>query len=221
MRWNNTCQGQQTMRGAIVMKSKNSFNQDHARTNLEDQLTVGDRILLWLLQHPYQRLEDVAQAMRMHSSSAHRYLAQFTEQRLVESVTPTPGLTSTRFFYFLTSRGIGAVARLLNAPPEQVASRWHANESNLLRLLPRLYTLAWLQDLINSLASPAPHALAFPGEDFALIRWHWMRDYQHLFVSKGRSMICHIDAALVLARSSPSIRDKPEDYYTAFVLIDP
>src|SRR5689334_14349826 len=141
------------------MKSACETRGEGLQADWEEQLTVGDRVLFWLLQHPYQRLEDVALAIGMHHSSAHRHLVQLTQKRLVESVKPTLGQTNTRLFYYLTQQGIERVARLLNTPPSQLARRWQVDESSLLRLLPRVYSLARLADLINGLILHAPAAL--------------------------------------------------------------
>src|SRR5579859_8155103 len=198
----------------------------------EGRAPIAERILQWLLVHPYQRLDDLALATGRHPSSICRQLDTLCRQGLIESVKPTLGLTRSRLCYYLTAQGISAAATSLKVAPDLAARKFHADEKSLLRSLPRLHVLTMTQDLINNLVSHAPHALAYPGDVQTRIRWHWVREYQQRFVAKGKSMHCSIDAVLLLARfpiaeTSDSEPSKPEsamgqeDYYSAFILSDP
>src|SRR5579859_2279924 len=107
-------------RGGLNMPRALKERQNAGVEALEGENLVRKQILMWLLQHPYQRQEDVALAIKKHPSSAYRHLAYLTEQGLVESVKPTLGVTNTRYFYYLTTPGICAVAHLLGMEPVSI-----------------------------------------------------------------------------------------------------
>src|SRR5579859_3299642 len=115
-------------------------------------LTIGyssrERILLWLLYYPYQRLEDLAVATGLHLASVHRQVVTLAANDLVESVKPSLGMARSCNFYYLTTAGIGEVANLVGIAPAQLANMWRVDERSLLHQLPRLHIQARLQDLI-------------------------------------------------------------------------
>jgi DNA-binding MarR family transcriptional regulator len=158
------------------------------------------QVLLWLLRHPFQRVEDITLALACHQATTYRHVAQYEHEGLIESVSPALGGRDTCRLYYLTSAGLAAVARHLRTSPAQLARVWGVDERGLLRLLPRLHALVSLQDLINGLVRYAPAALALPGGLRADITWNWRLDFERHFTFKNKAMTAHVDAVLVFRR---------------------
>src|SRR5579859_3674160 len=110
-----------------------------SRGGLRARYSTRERLLLWLLQYPYQRLEDLAVATGLHLASIHRQTAALTTAGFVECVKPSLGMARSCGFYYLTTSGLTEVAHLIGKSPSQLANMWHADERSLLRQLPRLH----------------------------------------------------------------------------------
>ncbi|GCE12514.1 replication-relaxation family protein [Tengunoibacter tsumagoiensis] len=174
-------------------------------------------ILLWLLQHPYQRGEDLALALGVHTTSLYRQMKMLKSQGYLESITPSLEQKKAAHLFYLTSRGIQAAAEHMQYPASVLAKRWQADEAGLRALLPRLGTLCRLQELINGLVADPPATLL--GEKKGPIQWHWRRQYRHSFLSKGKRHTVETDAVLVFQRSGATRNQST--YGCAFLLIDP
>lgn len=178
------------------------------------------KLLQWLLRYPFQRAEDWALALGVTTSTATRQINQCEHLGLVESVSPALGADSCRLFY-LSAQGLLAVAALEGAGAASLAACYGADERGLLRLLPRLHALVYLQNVVNALVARAPIALA-PGGTRKELNWHWRRDYQHAFTFHGKSVHCAADAVLVFHLHPHSLlwTEAEESYYSAFILLD-
>jgi hypothetical protein len=179
------------------------------------------KLLQWLLHFPFQRAEDLAIALGKKAiSTATRLLNQCERLGLVECVTPAIGADSCRLFY-LSAQGVRAAAAIEGADAASLAQAFGADERGLLRMLPRLHALMFLQNVVNALVARAPIALA-PGGARKELNWHWKRDYQHTFVFHGKPVHCAADAILVFHLHPRSLlwTEAEEGFYSAFILLD-
>lgn len=180
----------------------------------------GNKLLQWLLRYPFQRVEDWALALGVATSTASRQINQCEQLGLIEYVAPALGADSCRLFY-LSARGLLAVAALEGADAASLAASYGADERGLLRLLPRLHALMFLQNVVNALVARAPIALA-PGGTRKELNWHWRRDYQHTFTFHRKSVHCVADAVLIFHLHPHSLMwtEAEESFYSAFILLD-
>jgi hypothetical protein len=113
------------------------------------------------------------------------------------------------------------VAEREGSDPVTLARFWQADERHLLRLLPRLHQMAILQQIIHSLVSASPVALADAGRQ-AQIRFGWQREYRVHFEKRQQVMRCEADAVLVLRRqtSTPTPPGPVTEFFTLFVYLD-
>jgi DNA-binding MarR family transcriptional regulator len=198
--------------------------------DVEEGAPLSDRLLFYLLKHPLQRGADLAWVMSAHASAAtvQRHLIMLEAQGFVEHVRASV-YESRAQFYYLTTQGIEHLARLVGAAPDKLARMWSTNEAHLLRLLPRLPTIAALNDFLKSLLMHAPRMLAYPGGHPATIRWHWVLDYRHTFRAKNRRQhVIGVDASLVFTRSpqagettGESEEGQEGEYYQLLLFVDP
>ena len=178
------------------------------------------KLLQWLLRYPFQRVEDWALVMAVDHSTAARQIKQVEQLNLLECVSPSLGMDSSNL-YHLNDAGLVTVARLEQADPAALARAWGVDERGLLRLLPRLHALVYLQNVINGLVARAPIALA-PLESKMEVNWQWQRDYAHKFSSQHRAERCGADAMVVfhLHPMAQSWAKDQERWYGAFLLLD-
>jgi DNA-binding MarR family transcriptional regulator len=195
---------------------------DQCETSEEKKQPMGDitpSLLSWLLRHPLQRDNDLALAFQVHPTTVYRHLMCLVEKGLVEYCSPS-GETNRQRLYYLTQAGLLAATEQQAVSPTALARMWGADEAGLLRLLPRLTTLLTVQNVINGLVTHAPDILSYPNGVRASFSWHWRRDWQHRFVSKGRLVRCRADAVLLFHRSSPGRSAGPGEYYPLLLLAD-
>jgi hypothetical protein len=135
----------------------------------------SERILRWLHRYPLQRVQDLIVALSPweQRGAVYRRVAALHDLLLVEACE----MAGTRL-YHLSPRGL---ASCLGEPEPLPQER-----EKLVRLFPRLRVLLRVQDLVNSLVSGAPGALARAGHAPTLLRWNWLRDYAHRFQEKGQ-----------------------------------
>jgi DNA-binding MarR family transcriptional regulator/DNA-binding CsgD family transcriptional regulator len=198
--------------------------------DVEEGASLSDRVLFYLLKHPLQRSTDLTWAMSAHVSAAtvQRHLTTLEAQGYVEHVRASFS-ESRPYFYYLTTQGIEHLAQLVGAVPDKLARMWSANEAHLLRLLPRLSTIAALNDFLKSLLAHTPRILAYSGGRPATIRWHWVLDYRQTFrAKKRRQHVIGVDASLVFTRSQrlyETANDREEEqegeYYQILLFVDP
>ncbi len=188
-----------------------------ARRSPED---LGHRILLWLLRHSFQRVEDITLALGCHPATTYRYVAQYEQAGMIESITPALSIRDTCRLYYLSERGIQSVASHLRADPGALARFWGANERGLLRTLPRLHSLITLQNFINRLVKEAPGALAHPDGRRADLTWNWLLDYEHRFTYRGKTVSAHADAILLFQRTARDGAEESACYLPLWILLD-
>jgi DNA-binding MarR family transcriptional regulator/predicted transcriptional regulator len=192
-----------------------------AEEDIEEGASLSDRMLFYLLKHPFQRLNDLAlMAYPVHPSTISRHLAPLEEQGLVEYVRP---VISKAPCYYLTTRGIVHVARLVNAVPGKLAHMWQADEKHLLRQLPRLPVFMTLQTFLDDLLIEAPRQLTTPGKPPVSIRWHYIREYRHTWSVRSRRAQerCYVDAALIFSCHTSSTEEGARGYYQMLLFVDP
>jgi DNA-binding MarR family transcriptional regulator len=182
--------------------------------------TSGD-LLQWLLRYPYQRLDDLALVKAVDRSSISRQVAKLEQLGLVEWVHPPSLGSDICTLYYLTAAGIATVAALEQAEPAALARAWGADERSLLRLLPRLPALVYLQNVINGLIARAPVALAPPGSGLE-VNWQWHRDYAHRFSYHQRDFRCVADAVVVFhLHPMADVWARGESrWFCAFIVLD-
>jgi len=181
---------------------------------------TGIQVLLWLLRHPFQRVEDMTVALKVHPATVYRYLAQHEQTGRVESITPALGIRDTCRLYYLSAGGIATCAQVLHADPAQLARFWGVDERGLIRLLPRLHCLIALYTLINGLVKDAPAQLAYPGGSRSTLTWNWILDYDHRFLYRERPSRVAADAVLLFHRSANGRGGETESYYGMWLFLD-
>ena len=192
-----------------------------ASEDVEERGTLSERILFWLLKHPYQRLNDLAFALQVHTSTIWRHLILLKEQGLIESITS--GLVAPNrpeVLSYLTTHGIEHLSELVGTAPAQLAQMWQINEAELVHQLPQLQRTLRLQDVVQGLIAEAPRQLASSGGHPAVIRWHWQRNYHHTFERKGKQLQCRADAAVVFRRRSFEENEQDDSWHCFLLLLD-
>ncbi len=190
--------------------------------DVEERGPLADRVLFWLLKHPYQRGSDLSFVFQSSASTIWRQLQTLTQHAWVESVTAASTTTSRpEALYYLTTDGVKRVADLVGGvDPVNLARLWKVNEADLLHLLPRLPGYLPLQQIVLKLIEDAPRQLAYPGGYPAAIRWHWQRDYLHVFERKKKRMTLRADGAVVFRRRPlrEAMQKDPTDSWYCFLL---
>lgn len=193
--------------------------------DVEEGGPLADRLLFWLLKHPFQRVNDLSFVFQVHISTICRQLKMLTKQALVEAVNSTIAAPNRPdALYYLTTRGIERIADLVGGIDSVTLARmWQASENDLLHLLPRLHSSIPLQEMVQHLIADTPRLLAYPGGYPATIRWHWQRDYIHTFERKAKQLSCRADGAVVFRRR-PLQQGMPEEnaesWYCLFLFVD-
>lgn len=195
--------------------------------DVEERGPLADRVLFWLLKHPYQRGSDLAFVFQVDPSTVRRHLQALIQQTLVEVITPVNTI-ARRYpdvLYYLTTAGIKRVADLVGGTdPTKLARMWKVNEAALVQLLPRLASYLSLQKTVQELIADAPRQLAYPGGYPAAIRWHWQHDYVHAFERKKKQHSCRADGVVVFRCRPLKTRmqeDETEAWYCVLFLLDP
>ncbi|GHO49190.1 replication-relaxation family protein [Ktedonospora formicarum] len=187
--------------------------------DLENDLSMNERILLWLLKQPLQRIGDLAFTLKRHASSISRHLDVLERQGLVE---PIRVCLTEATLYYLTTAGIGIVADILGADPVKLAQVWKAGERHLLGQLSRLSPLLRLRDVVHGFVAHTPTRLAHSGGHTATLRWHQVQEYTHSFLFKGKPERCRVDAILAMVR--PALHgDNTQDeaLFSVLWMLDP
>ncbi len=186
----------------------------------ESLADIDWRLLHWLLRYPLQRADDLVLGVARWASRAtvYRHMHVLESRGLVESVLPkTPG-TGKRL-YHLSNLGLHLLARHMKRPARTLAQRWHADETGLLRLLPRLPTLLLLQDIVNGLIDYATDAMTTQGRRPRLVRWTWHRDVTHRFQYREQRMRFFADSAVALCiRTQQNECSTLDQWYGLFLL---
>jgi DNA-binding MarR family transcriptional regulator len=211
----------------VIEPMEHKSTKGAIEVDIEERGPIADRLLFWLLKHPYQRGSDLAFIFQVAPSTIWRHLQTLRQHALVESVTPASATSSRHpdVLYYLTSRGIERVADLVGgAHPARLARMWKANEAGLLQLLPRLASYLPLQDAVLRFIADSPRQLAYSGGYPAAIRWHWQHDYVHPFERKKRRLSCRADGVVVFRRrplNAIAQKDGIECWYCVLWLFDP
>lgn len=116
------------------------------------------------MRYPLQRADDLVVGVARWASRAtvYRHLQGLEARGLVESVVPAAPGTGKRL-YHLSNLGLHVLARHLERPARELAGEWQADETGLLRRLPRLPVLLVIQDLVNNLITGAAEAMTTQG----------------------------------------------------------
>jgi predicted transcriptional regulator len=178
------------------------------------------RLLSWLVRYPFQRADDLVVGMARWTSRAtvYRHVQTLVQHDLVESVLPkTPG-TGKRL-YHLSNLGLHVLATQLGTPPRTLARDWHADEAGLLRMVPRLPTFLFLQDMVNGLVTHAADVLTTQGRRPTLVRWNWQRDLLHRFRYREQPLRLFVDGALALCIETEQGDGKRETHWYGLLLL--
>ena len=95
-------------------------------------------------------------------------------------------------------KGERVLAGHLGRVARELARDFHADDAGLLRLLPRLPTLLFLQEVINGLVSGAVEAMTMQGRRPELVRWTWQRDVTHHFHFREQATRFFADGVVAL-----------------------
>src|SRR5260221_4343150 len=215
-------------KGALLMPESILERQKTRRTLTTEALAekgaslaeIDWRLLYWLLRYPLQRADDLVVGVARWASRAtvYRHLQELEEKGLVECVLPkTPG-TGKRLYY-LSNAGLHLLARHLERPTRELARLWQADEAGLLRLLPRLPTLLFLQDVVNGLVTHAAEAMTSQGRKPRLVRWNWQRDVTHRFPYREQLMRFFVDGAVALCIRTPQGDDSALDQWYGLLIL--
>src|SRR5579859_3610958 len=185
--------------------------------------SMHSKLLLWLLHHPMQRIEDMALGLQVSYAIIHRHLALLEQNHLVECLVPAIRVGIKARWFYLSNTGVLAAARQEGADARRLARAWGADERGLLHLLPRFHFLASLQKIVNSLVVYAPTIFAHPGGRRAMLSWTWTRDYRHRFLFHKHPAGCQADAVIVFQRRSQTSQESREPslpFYGCFLFLD-
>ncbi len=178
------------------------------------------RLLHWLLRYPLQRADDLTMGIARWASRAtvYRHVQELAVHGLVERILPKTNGTG-KWLYHLSNLGLHVLARHLGRPARTLARRWQANETGMLRVLPRLPTLLVLQDVVNGLVTYAAETMTTQGRRPLLVRWTWQRDVVHRFQYREQALRLFADGAVALClRTQQSDGNTLDRWYGLFVL---
>ncbi len=181
------------------------------------ETTITPARVLYRLLCPLLRAEDIAIIEGVHPATMRRHLQVLSQRGLVEKVEPGTIANSQHTFY-LTQAGLVTVARQLQVEPEALARTRGADETSILRLLPRLSTLITTQNFIRHLALFAPDMLCYPNGYRANLQFHWVRDWSHAFQWKGHPARVEVSASLVFRRLAR--QNEADAFFPVFLLAD-
>jgi hypothetical protein len=116
---------------------------------IDPHADMQDRLCLWLLQHPFQSVEDVALALHWHPSRVYRQVKLAEKSGLVETIAYQCHRTKATSLYYLAPRSLQLVAHRLGLTTSEVAWRWQQRDRDLLHWLPRLQGERILQQMVN------------------------------------------------------------------------
>ncbi|HVB24862.1 MAG TPA: replication-relaxation family protein [Ktedonobacteraceae bacterium] len=178
------------------------------------------RLLSWLLRYPFQRADDLVVGMARWTSRAtvYRHLQRLVQRELVASVVPKTPAEGKRL-YHLSNLGLHVLAAHLGTSASTLARDWHTDDAGLLRLVPRLPTLLFLQDLVNGLVTHAADALTTQGRRPTLVRWNWQRDLLHRFRYREQPLRLFVDGAVALCIERAQGDGKREAHWYGLLLL--
>ena len=207
----------------IIQRSpaRRAMSVQAERTALLASLEPLDwRLLSWLLRYPFQRADDLVVGMARWTSRAtvYRHLQRLVQRELVASVVPKTPAEGKRL-YHLRNLGLHVLAAQLGTPARTLARDWHTDDAGLLRLVPRLPTLLFLQDMVNGLVTHATDALTTQGRRPTLVRWNWQRDLLHRFRYREQPLRLFVDGAVALRIERAQGDGKREAHWYGLLLL--
>ena len=188
---------------------------------VDPQASASERLLFWLLLHPFQSIEDIVLALGWHPASIYRRITKLEKQGQVETIHDPCSTTKSRTLYLLSDLGITAVADVLGVDANSFMAHRRYRERDLLAWLPRLSTQRVLQHVINNLVMRRGHT------DSPCVRtttWKWIPDYrlESIPPMEGQKRIA--DALVIFSKSrqasTPSMRSQAVSQ-SFLVLVDP
>ena len=179
-----------------------------------------ERLLFWLLLHPFQSIEDIVLALGWHPASIYRRITKLEKQGQVETIHDPCSTTKSRTLYLLSDLGITAVADVLGVDANSFMAHrryrsvisWHG-----CHVSPRTCS----SRVINNLVMRRGHT------DSPCVRtttWKWIPDYrlESIPPMEGQKRIA--DALVIFSESrqasTPSMRSQAVSR-SFLVLVDP
>ena len=176
---------------------------------VDPQASASERLLFWLLLHPFQCIEDIVLALGWHRASIYRRITKLEKQGQVETIHDPCSTTKSRTLYLLSDLGITAVADVLGVDANSFMAHWRYRERDLLAWLPRLSTQRVLQHVINSLVMRRGHTDS-PGA--RTTTWKWIPDYRLESIPPMEGQKSIADALVIFSESrqasTPSMRSQ-------------
>ena len=188
---------------------------------IDAQASDSERVLLWLLQHPFQCIEDIALPLGWHRASIYRRIAKLEKQGMVETIHDPCSVTKSCSLYVLSSPGITAVADMRGIDANSLMAHWRYRERDILALLPRLSTQRVLQYVINSLVTKRGDM------DISGARtttWKWIPAYRLESIPTMKEQTSIADALVIFSESRQAIIHPMRlqaAYQSFLVLVDP
>jgi hypothetical protein len=142
---------------------------------IDPHADLQDRLCLWLLQHPFQSVEDIALAFHWHPSFVYRQVRLAVKSGLVDTIAYQCHRTKATSLFYLAPRGLRLVAHRLKLTISEVAWRWQQRDRDLLRWLPRLQGERMLQQMVNRCVE------SWCDSSYSNISWEWVHRYVNLF----------------------------------------
>lgn len=178
------------------------------------------RLLSWLLRYPFQRTDDLVVGMARWTSRAtvYRHVQHLVQRELVESLlTKTPAAGKRRSH--LSNLGLHVLAAHLGTSPRTLARDWHTDDAGLQRMVPRLPTLLFLQDIVNGLVTHAADVLTTQGRRPTLVRWNWQGDLSHRFRYREQWLRLFVDGAVAICAETEQGDGKRDAHWYGLLLL--
>lgn len=159
-------------------------------------LSTTPRLILgWLLCYPFQSTHHLALALGKDASVIAAHLRHLAAGGLVESLAPA--WLGGRL-WSLTRTGLQLLAQAVESDPAQLAKAWHMDRAARERYIAHLFSIVPVERFMLNLCVYAPAGLApRDGGRRPAVRWHWLPDWRHRFVSGRQPRTVQADAVVI------------------------
>lgn len=173
--------------------SSNSILPHHASLSTTPRLILG-----WLLCYPWQSAHDLALALGRDASVIAAHLHELAARGLIEPLAPA---WLDGRVWSLTGAGIRLLGQEVGSDPLQFAKTWRVDRAASERLITHLFSIVSVERFVLDLCSHAPTGLApLDVGRRPVVRWHWLRGWQHRFAHGQQTIPVQADAVVVWLR---------------------
>jgi len=159
-------------------------------------LSTTPRLILgWLLCYPFQSTHDLALALGRDASVVAAHLRYLAARGFVESLAPA---WLDGRLWSLTGAGLRLLGQVLGSDPLQLAKAWRVDRVARERTMAHLFSIVPVERFVLDLCIHAPAGLApIDSGRRPAVRWHWLRGWQHRFVSGQQTIPVQADAVVM------------------------